>query len=60
MDDKKDSFEITKRFMAQIDRDRRFYRTIQRGFDVNSVPVVRSVYSGDAGSSSNLGITYRE
>jgi len=27
--------------MAPIDRDRQFYGTIRRGFDVNGLPVIR-------------------
>ena len=40
MDDKKDRFKITKRFMAQTDRDRKFYGTIRRGSDEDGHPVV--------------------
>ena len=32
--------EITELFMAQADRDRRFYGTIHRGFNADGVPVV--------------------
>ena len=41
MADKKDRLEITEMFMAQADRDRRFYGTISRGFDADGTPVVR-------------------
>ncbi len=40
MADKKDHLEITELFMAQASVDRRFYGTIQRGFDADGVPVV--------------------
>ena len=40
MEENDDKFEITELFMAQADRDRRFYGTIKRGYDVNDVPVV--------------------
>jgi hypothetical protein len=42
MADNKDGFEITKLFMAQADFDKRFYGTINRGFHVNGIPVVRA------------------
>jgi hypothetical protein len=41
MADKKERLELTELFMAQADRDRRFYGTISRGFDADGVPVVR-------------------
>ncbi len=41
MADKKNRFEIANRFMAQIDRDRRLYGTINRGQDSDGIPVVR-------------------
>ena len=41
MADKKYRLEITELFMAQADKDRRFYGTINRGFDADGVPVVR-------------------
>ncbi len=40
MADKNDRLEITELFMAQADRDRRFYGTISRGFDEDGAPVV--------------------
>ncbi len=40
MADKKDRLEITELFMAQADKDRRFFGTIQRGFDADGVPAV--------------------
>ena len=40
MTDKTDRFEITKHFMAQADRDRRFYGTINRDCDADGTPVI--------------------
>ena len=39
MADKNDRFEITKPLMAQADRDRCFYGSIQRGQDLDGYPV---------------------
>ncbi len=40
MADYKDRLEITELFMAQADRDRRFYGTISRGQDASGAPQV--------------------
>lgn len=63
MTDKKDSFEITKRFMAQIDRDRCSHSSISRGQDENGHPVAGSttkVLEGfdyaQAGHQDDLGL----
>ena len=41
MDNNKGKLEITELFMAQADKNRRFYGTIKRGCDADGSPVVR-------------------
>jgi hypothetical protein len=40
MADKQDKIEIIELFMAQIDRGRCYYGTINRGFDSDEHPVI--------------------
>jgi hypothetical protein len=41
MDNDKDQFEISELFMAQADRDRRFFGTIKRETDSDGTSIVR-------------------